>query len=150
MAGGEASRGVEQERNRLAALMSELTQSVLVCNLDGRILLYNSRARRATAALRAAAGAGGAELVGLGRSIYGLFDRARWRMRSRRCSTDRPRQRVALVARFVTGTQAGHLLRVQLAPVRDGDRGAERTRRAAARRHHRDVTGQPARRSCAS
>ena len=41
----EASRSVEQERNRLAALMAELTQSVVVCNLDGRILLYNSRAR---------------------------------------------------------------------------------------------------------
>ena len=34
-----ASRNVEQERSRLAALMSELTQSVVVCNLDGRILL---------------------------------------------------------------------------------------------------------------
>jgi DNA polymerase-3 subunit epsilon len=41
----QASRGVEQERNRLAALMSELTQSVVVCNLDGRVLLYNNRAR---------------------------------------------------------------------------------------------------------
>jgi DNA polymerase-3 subunit epsilon len=39
------SREIEQERSRLAALMAELTQSVVVCNLDGRILLYNSRAR---------------------------------------------------------------------------------------------------------
>jgi DNA polymerase-3 subunit epsilon len=31
----EASRSVEQERSRLAALMAELTQSVVVCNLDG-------------------------------------------------------------------------------------------------------------------
>jgi DNA polymerase-3 subunit epsilon len=31
----DASRDIEQERNRLAALMSELTQSVVVCNLDG-------------------------------------------------------------------------------------------------------------------
>ena len=42
-----ASRDIEQERSRLAALMAELTQSVVVCNLDGRILLYNSRARAA-------------------------------------------------------------------------------------------------------
>jgi DNA polymerase-3 subunit epsilon len=41
----EARLSVEEERNRLAALMSELNQSVVVCNLDGRILLYNSRAR---------------------------------------------------------------------------------------------------------
>jgi DNA polymerase-3 subunit epsilon len=41
----EARLSVEEERNRLAALMSELNQSVVVCNLDGRILLYNNRAR---------------------------------------------------------------------------------------------------------
>ncbi|MFO1270031.1 MAG: hypothetical protein U1F67_26610, partial [Rubrivivax sp.] len=35
----EGSREVEQEKSRLAALMAELTQSVVVCNLDGRILL---------------------------------------------------------------------------------------------------------------
>ncbi|HNI81731.1 MAG TPA: DNA polymerase III subunit epsilon, partial [Rhodocyclaceae bacterium] len=40
----EARLSVEEERNRLAALMSELTQSVVVCNLDGRVLLYNNRA----------------------------------------------------------------------------------------------------------
>ena len=40
----EASRNIEQERSRLAALMSELTQSVVVCNLDGRVLLSRARA----------------------------------------------------------------------------------------------------------
>ena len=60
----------------LAALMAELTQSVVVCNLDGRVLLYNSRARLQFRALsEASAGAGGAELIGLGRSIYAVFDR---------------------------------------------------------------------------
>ena len=41
----EASRDVAQQRDQLAALMAELNQSVVVCNLDGRILLYNGRAR---------------------------------------------------------------------------------------------------------
>jgi DNA polymerase-3 subunit epsilon len=40
----EANAHIEQERNRLAALMSELAQSVIMCNIEGRILLYNSRA----------------------------------------------------------------------------------------------------------
>ena len=40
-----AMAAVEEERNRLAALLSELTQGVIVCNLDGRVLLYNNRAR---------------------------------------------------------------------------------------------------------
>ena len=41
----EARADADQQRNRLGALMSELAQSVIVCNADGRILLYNERAR---------------------------------------------------------------------------------------------------------
>ena len=41
----QANASIEEEKNRLAALMSELAQAVVVCNLDGRILLYNNRAR---------------------------------------------------------------------------------------------------------
>jgi DNA polymerase-3 subunit epsilon len=70
----QANQSLQQERNRLAALMSELTQSVVVCNLDGRILLYNNQARWQSRALSGAVG-GGVELMGLGRSIYGVFDR---------------------------------------------------------------------------
>ena len=36
----QASQEIERERRRLAALMAELQQSVVVCNLDGRIPLY--------------------------------------------------------------------------------------------------------------
>src|SRR5665811_418816 len=39
----KAQANVEEEKNRLAALMSELAQGVVVCNTEGRILLYNSR-----------------------------------------------------------------------------------------------------------
>ncbi len=67
----EAAHNTEQEKNRLAALMSELTKSVVVCNLDGRILLYNNRARMQFRALSQAPGvAGGSELIGLG--AFGL------------------------------------------------------------------------------
>jgi DNA polymerase III subunit epsilon len=121
----EASRNVEQERNRLAALMAELTQSVVVCNLDGRILLYNNRARLEFRALSATPTlADGAELIGLGRSIYAVFDRALIAH-----AIDSVQQRLARgaahpSAQFVTGTRGGQLLRVQMAPVRpvDGDR----------------------------
>jgi DNA polymerase-3 subunit epsilon len=40
----EANESIAQERNRLAALMSELAQSVVMCNIEGRILLYIARA----------------------------------------------------------------------------------------------------------
>jgi len=115
----EASREVEQERTRLAALMAELTQSVVVCNLDGRILLYNNRARVQFRALSDAPRlADGAELIGLGRSIYAVFDRAlvAHALESIRQRLERGAAHPS--AQFVTSTQAGQLLRVQMAPVR--------------------------------
>ena len=115
----EASRNVEQERSRLAALMSELTQSVVVCNLDGRVLLYNNRARVQFRTLsQTPTLADGAELIGLGRSIYAVFD-PRLVAHALENIQHRLQRGVANPsAQFVTTTRAGHLLRVQMAPVR--------------------------------
>ena len=57
---------VEQERNRLAALMADLTVAVLVCSRGGRVLLYNAAARDLL---------GEDPALGLGRSVFGLVDR---------------------------------------------------------------------------
>ncbi|MDM7941316.1 MAG: exonuclease domain-containing protein [Hydrogenophaga sp.] len=115
----EASRNIEQEKSRLAALMSELTQSVVVCNLDGRILLYNQRARLQFRALsQAPEVAGGAELIGLGRSIYAVFER---KLVAHALETIQQRMLSGVAqpsAQFVTTTAVGQLLRVQMAPVR--------------------------------
>ncbi len=123
----EAADGIAQERNRLAALMAELTQSVVVCNLDGRVLLFNARARlqfRALAEAAADTTIGGAEPLALGRSIYGALDR-----RLVAHALDSVQQRLArgaahAAATFVTATRGGQLLRVQLAPVRGLGEGA--------------------------
>ena len=112
----QASQGIEQERSRLAALMSELTQSVVVCNLDGRILLYNKQARLQSRALSGAVG-GGVELMGLGRSIYGVFDRQLVAHALENIQERMARGAAAPSAQFVTTTAAGQLLRVQMAPV---------------------------------
>ena len=115
----EAARHIDQERQRLAALMSELTQAVVVCNLDGRILLYNERARAQFRALsRTPALAGGAELIGLGRSIHGVFER---RLVAHALETLRLRLQQGTAqptAQFVTSTVGGQLLRAVMAPVR--------------------------------
>ena len=121
----EGSRRVEQERSRLAALMSELTQSVVVCNLDGRVLLYNGRARLQFKALSdAPALAGGAELIGLGRSIYTVFDRQLVAHALENLQQRLRRGEATPSAQFVTVTRSGQLLRAVMAPVREGD-GAE-------------------------
>ena len=118
----QANLSVQQEKNRLAALMAELTQSVVVCNLDGRIILYNSRAKMQFKTLsQVPTLAGGAELIGIGRSIYAVFERQLVAH-----ALDSIQQRISRgagspSAQFVTTTQAGQLLKVQMAPVRNVD-----------------------------
>ena len=129
----EVARGsasVRLERNRLAALMSELTQSVVVCNRDGRILLYNQRARMQFRALSDAPQlAGGAELIGIGRSIYAVFDKRLVAHALESISHRRARGAQQPSAQFVTTTRGGQLLRVQVAPVHDaGEDEAEADR----------------------
>jgi len=120
----QASASVQQEKNRLAALMSELTQSVVVCNLDGRIILYNNRARLQFKALSVAPTlAGGSELVGIGRSIYAVFDRQLVAHALESIQQRLSRGAGSPSAQFVTTTQAGQLLKVQMAPVRHVDAG---------------------------
>jgi DNA polymerase-3 subunit epsilon len=124
----DASREIEQERSRLAALMAELTQSVVVCNLDGRILLYNNRARLQFRALsRAPELADGGELIGLGRSVYAVFDRHLVAHALERVQQRLQRGAANPSAQFVTATATGQLLRVQVAPVRavDAEGGGE-------------------------
>ncbi|AKU11234.1 DNA polymerase III, epsilon subunit [Azoarcus sp. CIB] len=114
----QAKHSVEEEKNRLAALMSELTQSVVVCNLDGRILLYNHRARQQFRALSdTPAVAGGGELIGLGRSIYAVFERNLVNHALESIQHRLRRSAAQPVANFVTTTRAGQLLRAQMAPV---------------------------------
>jgi DNA polymerase-3 subunit epsilon len=121
----QASLSVQQEKNRLAALMAELTQSVVVCNLDGRIILYNSRARLQFKAFsNAPTLAGGSELVGIGRSIYAVFDRQLVAHALETIQQRISRGAGSPSAQFVTTTPAGQLLKVQMAPVRSGDASA--------------------------
>lgn len=113
------SLGIEQERRRLAALMSELPQSVVVCNRDGRILLYNQRARWQFRTLSEVPQiTAGAELLGIGRSVYSVFDRELVEHALERVQRRLQRGAEQPTAQFVTTTRSGQLLRAQLAPVR--------------------------------
>jgi DNA polymerase III subunit epsilon len=122
----DAARGVQREKNRLAALVAELSQSVVVCNMDGRIMLYNHRARLQFKALSPTpALAGGAELMGIGRSIYSVFER-QWVQHALESVYQRMARGAANPSsQFVISTHSGQLLRVQLAPVQDPEGGAD-------------------------
>ncbi len=94
---------VESERNRLADLMARLGVAVVVCNTDGRILLYNDTARSLVA---------DPTLLGLGRTVFGLVDRG---------LVAHARQRLETGAATYTATtlHRGRMLRVHVAPVQE-------------------------------
>jgi DNA polymerase-3 subunit epsilon len=113
----QAKSSVEEEKHRLAALMSELSQGVLVCNIDGRILLYNESARQALGASAAAQGPASTSLIGLGRSIFNVIDRSLLAHALETVQLRLEKGEADLNAQFVTTTRAGQLIRVQMAPV---------------------------------
>jgi DNA polymerase-3 subunit epsilon len=107
----EAGAKLEEERNRLAALMSELSEGVLVCNAEGRILLYNEQARTLFAG-----GASRPALVGLGRSVFALIDREQIAHALEKLERLLRPGEAPPNTRFVTATAAGRLLKVRAAP----------------------------------
>ncbi len=114
----EARADLERERHRLAALMSELAQGVVVCNAEGRILLYNERARRLLTKSDAdGANTGSGGYMGLGRSLYSLMhkdsiEHALDRLRARvTAGTDDP------ITSFTTSIASGAVVRARIAPV---------------------------------
>jgi DNA polymerase-3 subunit epsilon len=113
-----AKATVEEEKNRLAALMSELTLGVIVCNLDGRVLLYNNRARLQFKALsQGPTSMSGGALIGLGRSIFSILERGQIVHSLDIIRNRLDKSRADASAHFITTTRNGQLIRAQIAPV---------------------------------
>jgi DNA polymerase III subunit epsilon len=104
----ESGSRLEEERNRLAALMSDLSQAVLLCNAEGRVLLYNEQAR--------ALFSGAAAPLGLGRSVFGLLDRGEIAHALDKLQYALDQGVEAPSTRFVTTLAARGLVRVQMTP----------------------------------
>jgi DNA polymerase-3 subunit epsilon len=78
----QAKAESEQEKNTLAAIVAELPEGVMICNPEGRILLYNNRAKFLLTGSRpdpdkdAETGSHGtSRYIGLGRSVFGIIDK---------------------------------------------------------------------------
>jgi DNA polymerase-3 subunit epsilon len=109
---------MEQERNLLAALMAELNEGVVACNLEGQILLYNRNAR---VLLGSSGDEGGSAYVGLGRSLFSVLEReaivhAIDQVEARGARFAGGPDERAVVVSFVTTAANGQLLRAHLAP----------------------------------
>jgi DNA polymerase-3 subunit epsilon len=116
----DANAALEEEKNTLATLMAKLTQGVLVCSREGRIILYNPRAQMLLEGPARRSGVG--DWIGLGRSIYGvleekLIDHALSHIDHRLRQGDS-----ALLAPFLATRPGGQLLSVHLVPVLDRER----------------------------
>jgi DNA polymerase-3 subunit epsilon len=120
-----AKASVEEEKNRLAALMSELAMGVVVCNLDGRILLYNNRARLQFKALaQGPTSTSGGALIGLGRSIFSILERGQIAHALESIQSRLQKGSAEPSTNFITVTRSGQLLRTQMAPVLRADSSA--------------------------
>jgi DNA polymerase-3 subunit epsilon len=113
----QARLDLDQEKNRLAALMSELSQCVVACNMEGRVLLYNERARELFSGPEDEAGGPAPGYLGLGRSLYALLDEdlvshALEQLRHRLAQGE-----IRPVVVFMAAIRGGKLVRAQLAPV---------------------------------
>jgi DNA polymerase-3 subunit epsilon len=128
-----ANRALTEEKNRLATLMAELAVGVVVCNLEGRILLFNKHALQLLGQGRGSASAQGTALIGLGRSLFGLIDRGlvvhaleqiqyrlhRQKEHSHDSMQDAELEREEASSHFVASLPAGQLVRARMAPVLD-------------------------------
>ncbi|MBK8182639.1 MAG: DNA polymerase III subunit epsilon [Candidatus Competibacteraceae bacterium] len=113
----QAKSSVEEEKNRLAALVSELSQGVLVCNIDGRILLYNERARHALLDPTQLTNRGATSLIGLGRSIFTIVDRNLLAHALENMQGRLEKKEGDTSAQFVFTTPSGQFIRVRMALV---------------------------------
>ncbi|MGZ8409559.1 MAG: exonuclease domain-containing protein [Hyphomicrobium sp.] len=114
----KANAAIEEERNTLAALISHLTQGVLVCNPEGRILLYNQRAR---ALMEASGQTMSSNWIGLGRSVYSVMDKKRITHALLNIEQNLRHGETRLMTAFAISRPDGKLLNVHLMPVLDND-----------------------------
>ncbi|MCB0194769.1 MAG: PAS domain-containing protein [Anaerolineae bacterium] len=118
----KAKAQLEEERNRLAALVSELGEGVVVCNLEGQILLYNRRAKQLLSRKveKQVNGNGSSSgFVGLGRSIFGLVDYDSITHALEDIGYHLEKETSRPVSNFVTNASNDQLVRARMVPVLD-------------------------------
>lgn len=110
---------LDEERTRFAALMSELPNGVLVCNIDGQILLYNVQAQRLfSRGIKAQNSVTRPQgLIGLGRSIFSILDRDPIVHALELLNTALNKGQPSPITNFMMTLRDGQYLRVNMAPV---------------------------------
>lgn len=106
----QARADSDAERERLAALIGQLSQAVIVCNAQGQIVLYNPKARDLLDNLVGAA----SSFVGLGRPLAGVLEPELVGYLQEFVATSAaPGQSLTVMS----ATSGGRLLRLHVTPV---------------------------------
>ena len=115
-----ARKDTEKERNLLAAIMSELPQGVIICNSNGRILLFNSIAKKLlTAEIKEQRPE---YFLGLGRSIFHLIDKGLIAQAIDQIQEHIANDHINVSSTFISPTADHRLINIETIPVLDTDR----------------------------
>ena len=109
----------EEEKNILAAIMSELPEGVIVCNPEGQILLYNNRAKHLLSGVGDDSHDKSKRFVGLGRSVFEIFDENLIRHTIEQIISKLEHDEADVVSYFVSQGAENTLLRIEAVPVLD-------------------------------
>jgi CBS domain-containing protein len=115
-----ANVGVEEEKNILAAVISELPQGILVCNADGKIFLFNRLAIKYLD-IRGSQAVGSnlisAERMVLGKSVSALIDKHLIEHALDEINERLKRKLSNVVSHFVIDGKENHIIGAEARPI---------------------------------
>lgn len=114
-----AKAEAEEEKNVLAAIMSELPEGVLICNAEGQILLYNKQARQFLEGndSETSPDSESGMFIGLGRSVFGVIDKNLVVHALDEIADKLERKETNAVSHFVAVGEGDRLLRTEAVPI---------------------------------
>ena len=115
-----ARKAIEKEKNLLASIMAELPQGVIICNTKGRILLFNSLAKRTFTqgtSLKSAR-----HFMGLGRSIFHLIDKELLTHAINEIEDGLADDKQSVGSYFITPILTGSVISIETIPMLDTEK----------------------------
>ena len=109
-----------KERNLLAAIMAELPEGVIICNRSGRILLFNTLAKKLFTQITYPNRT--EHFIGLGRSIFHLINKELIVHAIEEIEERLNNKKENLASYFITPTYTGILLSIETIPVLDQEK----------------------------
>jgi DNA polymerase-3 subunit epsilon len=112
---------IEEEKSILSVVLAELPEGILVCSREGRVTLYNERARQLLESsgeeLVGRQKAQSGEFIGLGRSVFSAIDKPLIAYALDEITVKLRRAGQDLTSSFVIAGRSGRLLQVAVVPI---------------------------------